>query len=87
MEADFGETPEESMLEKQIRLEPIKQLVEDPELLTERERWVIEGYYWRQRSFSQIAGELGLAKSTVFRIRDEAFKKIREAVAPEAEVD
>lgn len=76
MEADFAEEPIESILEKQERLEPLRLAIEDPDVLTDRERWVIEGLFWRGRSMSQLAAELGLAKTSIFRIKEVAFEKV-----------
>jgi DNA-directed RNA polymerase specialized sigma subunit len=75
MEAAAHDEPEESILEKQDRLEPIRLALES-DVITDRERWVIEAIYWRGRSLSQIAHELGMAKTSIFRIREVAFEKI-----------
>lgn len=76
MEADFCEDPIESILEKQDRLEPIRLALEDPDVVTDRERWVIEAMFWRGRSMAQIAAELGMAKTSIFRIKEVAFEKL-----------
>ena len=72
--APFDE-PAESMLEKQERLEPLRRILES-DLLTDRERWVIEAIFWRGRSLAQIGDELGLVKASFFRIRERALKKL-----------
>ena len=83
--APFDE-PAESMLEKQERLEPLRRILES-DLLTDRERWVIEAIFWRGRSLAQIGDELGLVKASIFRIRERALKKLEEAlVEPPAHI-
>lgn len=79
METAPFDDPPESMLEKQERLEPMRLILES-DVLTERERWVIEAIFWRGRSLAQIGHELGLVKASIFRIRERALKKLEEAL-------
>ena len=48
--------------------------------LTARQRQVIELYYYRRLNIPQIAGELGLNKSTVHRHLKAAHGRIRRAL-------
>lgn len=76
VEAGFGDEPEESVLERELRLEPIRRAIE--ECLTPRERHVIEAKFWRGRGLDLTADELNLSKTHVARIRDMALRKLRE---------
>lgn len=79
--APFTE-PDESMLEKQDRLEPFRALLESG-ALTDRELHVIYGIFWRGRSLAELGVELDLVKSSVFRLRESAFDKLRTMYDPE----
>ena len=79
MESQPYNEPAESMLEKQFRLEPMRAVLES-DVLTDRERWVIEAIFWRGRSLAQIGLELGLVKASIFRIRERALKKLEIAL-------
>lgn len=50
------------------------------DVLSERERWVIEATFWRGLSMAQLGSELGLSKSTVHRIHHNALAKLQEAL-------
>lgn len=76
VEAGFGDEPEESVLEREQRLEPLRCAIET--CLTDRERYVIEAKFWRGRGLDLTAAELGLSKTHVARIRDMALRKLRE---------
>jgi predicted DNA-binding protein YlxM (UPF0122 family) len=74
MEADFGHEPEESSEE----LEPLREIVADAvDLLPEEDRWVIDAVYSEQLSLQQIADQLGVSKTHVFRIRNRALKALK----------
>ena len=74
MEADFGQEPEESSEE----LEPLREIVADAvDLLPEEDKWVINAVYSEQLSLQQIADQLGVSKTHVFRIRNRALKALK----------
>lgn len=82
------EEPDESALERELRIEPLRRAIE--ECLTERERWVIECKFWRglgvDLTAQLSAEELGLAKNYskqhIARIRDQALAKLRDHLGP-----
>lgn len=74
MEAGEFEEPAESSLEKEIRLEPVRRAIE--EVLTERERWVIEAKFWRGRGLDLTGAELGISGMHVTRITKTALAKL-----------
>ena len=74
MEADFGHEPEESVVE----LTPYRELVaEAVDLLDEETKWVINGVFSEQLSLQQIANQLGVSKTHIFRIRNRGIAMLR----------
>jgi hypothetical protein len=74
MEAEPGKEPEESSEE----LQPYRDIVSDAvELLPEEEQWVINAVYVEQLSLQQIAEQLGVSKTHVFRIRNRALRSLK----------
>ena len=68
-------TPEEQIIDIQERREFRRLLA----TLPEKERIVVEGYYFQGKSFTQIADEYrGLSKSWVSRIHSRALRRLRE---------
>lgn len=54
--------------------------------LPERERWVFEAHFYRERSLSQIAKEMSASKTTVWRWWDSARHLLREMLADNPEI-
>lgn len=77
------EEPAESALEHAVRVDRLRDLVEDG-CLTAREQWVVEATFWRGMGVRPIAAELGLGKSQVWRIRARAIAKLRSALESDA---
>lgn len=74
MEADFGHEPEESSEE----LEPLREIVSTAvDMLPEEDKWVINAVYSEQLSLQQIAEQLGVSKTHVFRIRNRALRALK----------
>lgn len=48
--------------------------------LTEKQRKIIEMFYWKDMAIGEIAEELGLAYRTVVNTRSQAMEKMRKAV-------
>lgn len=66
----------ESVDEKQERFAPLRDALEDGEVLDPREVWVIEALFWRQIGLRTVAAELSMSKTQVARIRDAALAKL-----------
>lgn len=84
MEAAAHQEPEESIEEREERLEPIRQAIEHCGL-SERERYVVDALFWRRIGLRAIGAEFstpdkpqGLSHAQIARNRDEALRKIRE---------
>lgn len=67
----------ESPLQRLLRKERHNQLREALIRLPEKNRRVIEGYYFAGLSFSQIGRDLGLSESTAWRIHARSLEMIR----------
>lgn len=78
MEAAAHDEPEESSLEKRVRMEWVHQLIEDAGL-TDRELYVLENLYWGRMPLRMVAKNIHCGKTTVARVRDSAVKKLRLA--------
>lgn len=84
MEAPPHCDPEESLEEREERLEPLRQAIEWCGL-SERERYVIDALFWRRIGLRAIGAEFateakpkGLSHAQIARYRDEALRKLRE---------
>ena len=50
------------------------------ESLSEREQWVVRGVVMQAQSLQDVADELGLSKPHVWRIRNQAFATLKQAM-------
>lgn len=83
MEAGFGETPEESSEE----LEPYREIVADAvSMLDTESQWVINAVYSEQLSLQQIAEQLGVSKTHVFRIRNRAISMLYDLLSADFKI-
>ena len=78
MQAGAHDPIQESALEKHDRLQPLKDALEDPAVLTPLERWVVEAHIFRGLGFRQIAREIGRGKSHIYRIWKGALDKLEQ---------
>ncbi|MDT9594134.1 FliA/WhiG family RNA polymerase sigma factor [Nocardioides zeae] len=76
-------TPEASF-EHQERLQYLVAAVAE---LPERQRVVVEGYFFAERPMAEIAAELGVTESRISQIRAEAMVLLREALNHALEPD
>jgi RNA polymerase sigma factor for flagellar operon FliA len=77
MPREPGDRLNESPLDRLLGLERQKQLREALSRLPERNRKVMEGYYFSDLSFSQIGQELGLSESSAWRIHAKSLEMLR----------
>jgi DNA-directed RNA polymerase specialized sigma subunit len=76
LEADLFEEPRESSLEHELKVEGLRDALDNA--LDDRERWVIESIFYRRRGIRLLAQELSLSKTHIARIRDAAYRKIAD---------
>ncbi len=69
-------TPEERA-ERRQRSEHLRSAIRQ---LPEKNRRVIEGYYFQGLSLEQVGGQLGLSKSWVSRVHAKSLEMVREAL-------
>jgi RNA polymerase sigma factor for flagellar operon FliA len=74
MVADTSLSPEEEHCERELGA----CLRDAVELLPERHRTVIQGYYFEARTSVELAAELGVTVSRISQIRTEAFEMLRQ---------
>lgn len=67
---------EEPKLSKHDLLPMMDTLVAALDVLSPRERWIVESRIWRRMSFRQIAHELALSKTHVDRIYKLALERL-----------
>lgn len=48
------------------------------ESLSEKERYFLREYFWKERTVRSIAQSMKVTERTVYRLRDSVLKKIRE---------
>ena len=48
--------------------------------LDERELWIVNAFTSERKSLQAIADELGFSKTHVWRLRNEAFDKLKQAM-------
>lgn len=88
MQAPPGVEPEESQVEIEARLEALPDAVAEllDEVLSPRERWIVDALFWRRLPLRHVEREMGVSKTQVARIRDGALGKLREhlSTSPEA---
>lgn len=83
METAPGEIVEEDQEAFDLRVGPLRDALENPAVLTERERWIIEArFYWRF-SVREIADMLPWSVTHVHRIEHQAREKLRKHLETE----
>lgn len=80
MESAPFQEPDESGLEKMLRLEGVKAAIE---ALPSHERKVIEGKWWRGRGTRLMARELGVSHQTIHRWYRSGMARLEEALREE----
>jgi RNA polymerase sigma factor for flagellar operon FliA len=75
--ADTGCGPEEELVDRELHA----YLRDAVDVLPERHRVVIRGYFFEGRTSESLAAELGITVSRVSQLRSEAFVMIREGLA------
>jgi RNA polymerase sigma factor for flagellar operon FliA len=70
------ENPEEELLGRELR----KKIRGAIDVLPERERALVVGFYFDERRFDEVAAELGISKSWASRLHSKALERIREAI-------
>ena len=75
-EEQRGESPEAALLSREMK-ERVRAVI--PEL-PERERKLIEGFYFQGRRFDHVADDLGISKSWASRLHHKALSRLREAL-------
>ena len=78
MEAAPGQIIEEDQETFDIRMGPLRDALEDEDLLTERERWIIEARFFWRFSVREIADLLPWSVTHVHRIEHQAREKLRK---------
>lgn len=73
-------TPEEELLEV-AEADRVRAALD---VLPERERALVEGFYFEGRRFDEVARELGISKSWASRLHTRALGRLREALESEA---
>ena len=76
MVTEPGAGPEELLLSRE-RMGYLRHAVD---VLPERMRTVVTGYYFEERAMAQIAAELGVTESRVSQLRAEALELLREGL-------
>jgi RNA polymerase sigma factor for flagellar operon FliA len=84
---DPGDGPDEELIDRELHA----YLRDAVDVLPERHRLVIQGYFFEGRTSEELAAEIGVTISRVSQLRTEAFGMIREGLAaqyrdPDAEV-
>jgi RNA polymerase sigma factor for flagellar operon FliA len=74
---DPGRSPDEELVDRELHA----YLRDAVDVLPERHRLVIRGYFFEGRTSEELAAELGVTVSRVSQIRSEAFGMIREGLA------
>lgn len=73
---DAPPAPDEEVLRAQDR----ERLAAVLDVLDERERALIEGYYFHERTLEELGAELGISKSWASRIHSRALDRLRRAL-------
>lgn len=76
--ADDTPSGEESYIEKTEREQFNARLYQAIESLTERQKEIIQKYFWEDKTFREIAAELGIHYTTVAESYQAAIKKIKK---------
>ncbi len=73
------ETPEERVLSEEAKVR-VRGLLDT---LPERERKLVEGFYFDGRQFDEVAAEIGISKSWASRLHTKALDRLRAALTAE----
>lgn len=76
-EDDKPTTPEEAVISAELRTRVAKALAKLPE----RERALVQGFYFEGRKFDEVAKELGVSKSWASRLHGKALALLKESLA------
>ena len=76
---DGFDDPEESLL----RRETSERVRAALEVLDERERTLVEGYFFEDRTLDEMGKEMGISKSWASRVCSKALVRMRAALEPE----
>ena len=74
---DPGRGPDEELVDRELHA----YLRDAVDVLPERHRLVIKGYFFEGRTSEELAAELGVTVSRVSQLRTEAFGMIRDGIA------
>jgi len=83
---DPGHSPEEELVDRELHA----YLRDAVDVLPERQRIIIKGYFFEGRTSEELAAEMGITVSRVSQLRHQAFEMIREGLAAQyrdADVD
>ena len=83
---DGGPGPDEELVDRELHA----YLRDAVDVLPERHRVVIRGYFFEGRTSEELAAEMGVTVSRISQLRTEAFGMIKEGLAaqyPDADVD
>ncbi len=75
-ESEEVPTPEASV----IAVDEAARVREALEVLDERERALVQGFYFEGRRFDEVAAELGISKSWASRLHGKALDRLRKAL-------
>ena len=75
--SESGRGPDEELVDRELRA----YLRDAVDVLPERHRLVIRGYFFESRTSEELAEEIGVTVSRVSQLRTEAFGMIREGLA------
>ena len=72
-----GRGPDDELVDRELHA----YLRDAVELLPERHRFVIRGYFFEGRSSEELAGDIGVSVSRISQLRTEAFEMMRDGLA------
>lgn len=81
MQAAPGDTPLESADELQARIGPLRDALEDPDLLTDKEVFVIEMMFFAGKSTREMATMMPWSTTQIHRIKHTALEKLEAHLA------
>ena len=75
---DTGSSSHLAMPEEVVAETELKQVLRDSlEILTEKERWVIELYYYEELTLKEISKVLGVSESRISQLHNKALLKMK----------
>jgi DNA-directed RNA polymerase specialized sigma24 family protein len=84
MSAPTHAEPEESSLEKHVRLDALKDALEG-DVLSEIQLWVVEAHVYRGLGFRVIAAELGRKKTYIHKVWKQALARLESHLIEQGE--